>query len=676
MKGGSEAARLLFRVDPHPLESPRGYLCRVAQANSYQSPLSLVQLAKLRVADLERRGGVQRIAHLLRLTPGEWASMCYRHIKGPGQFEERLFYGCAVRADQFNYGRPRVCPQCLKEEPVWWAVWDLGLVAACPRHGCLLVSRCPACGRRFAWRRRAVDECRCGTGLGKIASEVAPPDVVAMSALIYHAAGFPPNAAADHELTTYGFPPQIFKLPLGRLLWLVRSIGLISDQDRLRRKQRAFARTELNVAIQACQATIAMLRDWPQSFREALKRMIPEETAQPAALNFADVFGNFYRHLFRVLPRREFGFLHEAFEQFVVEDCNTPVRQRRYFTAAARGNTRWICADQAEKIAHVISTRISDLVHEGQIQGMFFDGRGRTECWVNRELLDRWIRVRDAEMALYMKRPEAVQLLGLKNITVMSVARAGLIRYVQGADHYFPSGFHFLREDVLKITDAFRRHPAPLRRYSKPGEVIALRHALKNFLGRDHGLPAVIRAVLDGSLAPVAYTNRFREISGYIFRTEDLRKYRPAPGMAAAPEGAVNYGEAARLLGVAVPVIRGLVIQGIFRPAANQRNGFSKLLSVREVREFAERYIATSILAKRCRLHSGSLALYMRNSVAALLAIPLSDNGKGRAFFLPKDVAAQIEIPSPKILREAAQERVVVARKQRWADYRRAKETS
>jgi hypothetical protein len=106
--------RLLIRVDPLPLESPRGYLSRVAQVNSYHSPHSLVQLAGLGVADLDRNSGTRRIAHLLRLEPEEWASMCYRHIIGPERFEERLFYGRAVRADQFNYRRPRVCPQCIK----------------------------------------------------------------------------------------------------------------------------------------------------------------------------------------------------------------------------------------------------------------------------------------------------------------------------------------------------------------------------------------------------------------------------------------------------------------------------------------------------------------------------------------------------------------------------------
>ena len=53
---------------------------------------------------------------------------------------------------------------------------------------------------------------------------------------------------------------------------------------------------------------------------------------------------------------------------------------------------------------------------------------------------------------------------------------------------------------------------------------------MKNYLGRDSGLAAVIRAVVDGSLVPVGYTNRFRGITGYLFRSEDLRKYRPVPG--------------------------------------------------------------------------------------------------------------------------------------------------
>jgi hypothetical protein len=70
-------ARLLFRVDPLPRESPRGYLCRVAQEHRYSGPLSLAQIAGLPTSGLERDDTVKQIAHVLRLEPEEWQAMCY-----------------------------------------------------------------------------------------------------------------------------------------------------------------------------------------------------------------------------------------------------------------------------------------------------------------------------------------------------------------------------------------------------------------------------------------------------------------------------------------------------------------------------------------------------------------------------------------------------------------------
>ena len=120
--------RLPFRVDPVPLESPRGYLCRVAQAHSYDGPRWLVQLAGLRLSELERDSRAAHVGHVLRLEPAEWLAMYYRHVKGPERFEQRSFHGRVVRADQFNYRHPRICPHCLREQPIWWATWDLHVV--------------------------------------------------------------------------------------------------------------------------------------------------------------------------------------------------------------------------------------------------------------------------------------------------------------------------------------------------------------------------------------------------------------------------------------------------------------------------------------------------------------------------------------------------------------------
>jgi len=679
-KGMRPAVRLLFRVDPVPLESPRGYLCRVAYENSYIGPLSVVRLAGLPEAALEQADGGDQISRMLRLEPEEWEAMCYRHVKGRNRHNQRLFYGQRISADDLNYGCPRLCPACLRERPIWWAVWDLGLVTPCPIHGCLLLSQCPGCQRHLAWQRLAVHKCRCGLDFRDHAIEPADRGLVAINTAIYRAAGFPHGKAAELALTTCGFPAELLDLRLGPLLRLVLFVGSIMDRDRLRRKQQHFAATNLAVATQIGRAAATMLGDWPWPLRAVLKHMLPPEADSPAALNFSEIFGNFYRHLFRVLPRNEFGFLHEAFERFVIEDWPGLIRgQHRYFSAAVRRNTQWVTANEAEVIAHTTGGRIWDLARQGQVDAIFLNVRAgsRTECWIRRESLNLWIAARDAELAPYMSRPEAVGALGLKNFTLTTVAAAGAIRYVRGPEENFPARcFFFLREDVMKIKDAFEKHSVPMRAYSRPGELIALRHAMKNYLGRGAGLAAVIRAVIDGRLVPVAYTSRFRGITGYLFVSNDLRKYRPVPGMTAPPEGVVTYGEAAAILGVAMPVIRGLVAKGIVQATAEHRNGYSKLLPAADVQRFAERYVATSALARRFHLNSGSLARHLKESGAPLLAVPIPDAGKGHAFFLRKEVAAQIQLPSRRMLREEAQRRIQADRRKKWAEYRLARETS
>jgi len=161
-----------------------------------------------------------------------------------------------------------------------------------------------------------------------------------------------------------------------------------------------------------------------------------------------------------------------------------------------------------------------------------------------------------------------------------------------------------------------------------------------------------------------------------LFRSEDLRKYRPVPSVKVSPEGFLNYGEAAAVLGVSTPVIRGLVAQGILHTTAEYRNGFSKLLPAVDVQCFAEGYVATSVLAKRFRLDSGSLARYLKESGTQLLEVPIPDAGKEHAFFLRKEVAAQLQMPSRRMLRDASLRRLVTVRKKKWVEYRQAKETA
>lgn len=642
-------ARLLFRVDPLPRESPRGYLSRVAQEHGYHGPFAIAQIAGLQRRSLERDEDAERIAYVLRLEPEEWWAMRYRPIPGEGRFHQRSFCGERITADFLNYGRTRVCPDCLKDRPVWWAVWDLGLVTACPWHRCYLIDHCPACGRSLHWRRPAVHRCRCGLDLRAATATPAPSDLLAIHATIFRAAGVAAGPSGNEALRAAGFAPGLLRLKLGPLLRVIPFAGSTSEGDRLRPKQRPFAATNLVAATEIGRAAASLLSEWPRPFHEALRGMVTRAIDDPSTLNFSLVFGNFYRHLFRVLSSTSFGFLREEFERFVVADWKGLIRgTHRYFSDSVRAQSHWVCSNEAEKIARTTANRVMDLVRTQQIDGLFLNISRRTECWVRRDSLNQWIANRDAELARYMLRPEVERTLGLKNVTVTAVADAGAIRYVRGPSKDFPSGLaYFLREDVMKIRQAFERHAVLVQNLVKPSVYIALRRAMKNFLGRGSGLAAVIQAVVDGNLAPVGYTNQFRGITGYLFRLEDLRKYRPLPGVAASHEGFLNFREAAVLLNVKTIVVRGLVEEGIFGVVPGHRNGYSKLIPASDVRRFADKYVSASALARRLGVDAKSITLQARATTAALLAVRIPETGRGHTLFVSAEVEALLsgELP-------------------------------
>jgi hypothetical protein len=85
--------------------------------------------------------------------------------------------------------------------------------------------------------------------------------------------------------------------------------------------------------------------------------------------------------------------------------------------------------------------------------------------------------------------------------------------------------------------------------------------------------------------------------------------------------------------------------------------------------------VATSILAKRFHLDTGSLSRHLKEAGTPLLAIPIPA-GRGHTFFLRKDVAARMLLPSRRVLKEQAQRRIEAERKKGWAEHRLAKETS
>jgi hypothetical protein len=169
----------------------------------------------------------------------------------------------------------------LRERPIWWAVWDLGLIVTCPAHGCHLLNQCPDCTRRIAWERPAVHKCRCGLDFRHVSSELADPGLVAINAIVFRAAKSTLADTAGEEVADFGFPQEMLHLKLGPLLRFILFMGSINDGSILRRKQRPFRATDLAGVVAICRGAVSLLRDWPRPLREVLRRMIRNQRILP-----------------------------------------------------------------------------------------------------------------------------------------------------------------------------------------------------------------------------------------------------------------------------------------------------------------------------------------------------------------------------------------------------------
>ena len=211
------------------------------------------------------------------------------------------------------------------------------------------------------------------------------------------------------------------------------------------------------------------------------------------------------------------------------------------------------------------------------------------------------------------------------------------------AERGLPHGRYlfFLRKDIMAIKLAFEKHAVPEREYSKPGEFIALGNAVRSFLGRHSGLAAAIRAVIDGTLVPVAFTSRIPGIMGYLFRSDHLRLYRPVRG-ALPSEGFLNYAEAASSLGLDSQVVRRLVESRILRGLPGCQPHGCKLVLAGEVQRFSNQYISVNALARHLHVTQRWLIKYLKKSETPVFEVPV--RGRATSYFLRKELAAELQI--------------------------------
>ncbi len=640
-----------FRPNIQPMESGRGYLIRVADALGYKTPLMLTRLIGANLAGIDNKNVLIKLAHLLRVPYLELESHFYRSVKGPHEFLQRSFFGNCISSNFLNYDAPRVCPACISENPTCLGNWDLNLVTVCPTHGCELIDICPKCKKRLHWHRSFVAECPCGYDLGSAEPKQASTNVIALTEIIYQAIT---SSNAQNENTKQAkFSGELMALSLPSLLRVIRYLGATFHPSSTNMTQLRYSRNDLSKAKEIVEAASTTLSQWPSNYLERLQEANQKyQVTDVYDKKIAEAFGNYYRHLFKVLKESEFDFLRSKFEEFLNAKWDGLIRgQHRLLTHEVRETQHWISASQAIETLGIKSDRkmLRRLAEDGVIKGKRMkDGpKGRYEIWLERSSLEKWVK----ESKKWIPRGKVEVMLGLKHETVMALGSAGLMKYKKGGVAGKLVSWNFLEHDVQHILDAFQRHQVSVKLYKDKCErQIALQHALVDFLGRN-GLINVINAVMDGRLIPIARAGKFKGIRDYIFATAQLRKFRPVDTDIQFPQGGfLNSKESTRILQVDKCVVTALVREGFLSNPSKYVFGEERLIPVKDVAAFKERYIFAGHLAEQI----GSGAIWINRFLATrkIEGIELKLANERYIKFYERNSLANIRIPMPEHKRQ------------------------
>ena len=162
----SAGGSLVIRARPKEDESYLGFLLRLAEINSFDTPYWILKImgagsSTFRTYSAEASARLSlRLASLSKLSVKDLEHLYNHPVRGKYLLS---FFDHPVPPYLLRPGRPRVCTKCLSQSQYCRKQWDFAAITSCPTHQIMLLEKCPGCGKPITWLRRSVSRCRCVT---------------------------------------------------------------------------------------------------------------------------------------------------------------------------------------------------------------------------------------------------------------------------------------------------------------------------------------------------------------------------------------------------------------------------------------------------------------------------------------------------------------------------------
>ena len=637
MKENLKPNILLRRPRPYEDEDLAGYILRLSQVNRYSSPQWIYNLAE--IPQYAANGNFcdrttqdfSKLAQLLSIEESVLWKMAFREYKS-NKVVRVKFFGRSLPTYNLSKLKAKVCPCCLAEKPYCRKIWNLIPLTVCPTHHCLLVDICPQCDRPIRWDRNSVNECKyCELDWRDIQSEVLELPNTIPSHLLFASCSI--KKLGKDELQLIGDCHPILNLELEHLISLFSFFaGQLIDVGDTTGKFISANRNNAELH-ELLLAAWDYLKDFPDGFERFLDWYKNKSSHPERDTGIARDFGNFYRRLYKNFSRHTFGFLHQAFENYLATKWDGGYLNSKLgrIEMPEDCDRKFLSGVETAKLLKMTEAWVFRLVECGTLRGRLRKMGKRTSVLVERESAEVYLQ--NLKNAISPK--DVAEILGIGRKAVVNLIEHSCMPAFRGRT---VDGHHKWLIDRNAPVEVLNRIDALLNETNKITDKCSFDLAIRRLSGSGCTIGRFVRAILDKTIVPIS-KDKETGLKQYYFDAQEVA--RLVGEYYKRDEEILTVLEVATLLGIKQQVA-AFWIDRCFISAeikVHKHHRHRKVLRS-SIEEFQSQYVTAVELASQMDTSSRKIVSLLRDRNIFPVTGKSVDGGRQYLFLRKEAVAA------------------------------------
>lgn len=591
---------LLERPRPETGESFSSYLIRLTEKNHYDIPSWILQLAgfdHLAIINLSflfsDSPELSEFCRLCKVPKTDISNMLYPPAPSDRRTPMCFVFGIPLYKYYIRVVKTKICPLCLAEFGFAHRIWEIAPVTACPYHQIVLLDKCPCCNREITWYRKSFAVCQCGYDWRFADTMHAGENELGLTFLAYRACGI----VGELQIPGMHVDGSLNNLDLNSVFTAVLFIaGEYSGKFDTTGKYLVCSSSNRELHELLAKA-FKVFTNWPENFFRFLEwKRSSKENARFIAGIQKD-FGTFYYGLYRILKSESYDFMRDAFEQYLQEEWNGGLLNRRYSLLPDKvfSKRKYVGKNEAAKVLKVSTKSVDGLIEKGLLTGYIsFRGKKRLFLIEQESLLELQYRIQKALTA-----EQTWKYLGVGKKAFAGLVRAGVLVPFQKPIEGNCVEYLFDKETIdgflAKISEAMTI-TAQGNKFRKVGFAGAAQ--ILSMVGCT--IPFLVQQVLTGAISPCGECQQQTGLQRFFFKRKDISRLLHE-FLQERKCGLLSIEDAAAICGMKYEVISLLIKNGLLPSKTLPAEARGVLLAKKDIDYFNMHYITASSLARDYR---------------------------------------------------------------------------